>query len=177
MNEQNVAIHVAGKKRTPWSGFWYVNVNDQGNRSWADQRKFGFVTAGGGRQYSGPLNRLKEGDSVFAYLKRYGYVGYGLVRSEAVIVTAAQIEGTRLLDLPLARPGIASKYGHDPEMAEYIVGIDWKATVAPADAKTFKGIFTYRNVVCRLRDEGTLEFLKREFDVQEERAPNASGNR
>ncbi|HWN66915.1 MAG TPA: serine/threonine-protein kinase, partial [Haliangium sp.] len=159
--------HSAAKRRTPWSGYWYVNVNDEGNRSWADQRKFGFVTAGGGLEYSRPLFKLKVGNPVFAYLRGEGYVGYGLVRSEAVRVLDAQVNGTRLLDLPLERPGIANKYANDPERSEYIVGIDWKATVKPADAKTFKGVFTYRNVVCRLREKETIEFLKREFGVQE----------
>lgn len=159
--------HSAAKRRTPWAGYWYVNVGNEGNRSWADQRRFGFVTAGGGLKYSGPLHKLKKGNAVFAYLRGKGYVGYGIVRSEATRVTEAQVNGKRLLDLPLERPGIANKHANDPERAEYIVGIDWKATVDPADAKTFKGIFTYRNIVCRLREKETIEFLEREFGVQE----------
>jgi len=37
------------------------------------------------------------------------------------------------------------------------------AAVHPVREKTFSGAFANRNVVCRLRDAATLNFLVREF--------------
>jgi len=165
MDEQQVAERSASTKRAPWSGYWYVNIMDaQDNRSWKDQRRFGFVSAGGGSQYSDPLRRLDIGDPLFAYLRGVGYVGYGIVRSEATIVGEAQINGQRLIGLELERPEIASA-ADDPEMADYIVAVEWKHTVDAANGKRFKGIFANPNIVCQLRHEATIDFLKREFSV------------
>ncbi len=56
--------------------------------------------------------------------------------------------------------------GEPAEMAEYVVGVEWKMTVEPAQAKRFKGAFANQNIVCKLRDEATVDFLIEEFNVQ-----------
>jgi len=42
----------------PWRGDFYVAIGEDEQRRWTDCRKYGFVSAGGGRQYSRPLNLL-----------------------------------------------------------------------------------------------------------------------
>ncbi|MAO55985.1 MAG: hypothetical protein CMM61_09815 [Rhodospirillaceae bacterium] len=51
----------------------------------------------------------------------------------------------------------------DPDLSEHVVGIDWKMTLPISEAKTFAGAFANQNVVCKLRDPATLEFLRAEF--------------
>ena len=55
---------------------------------------------------------------------------------------------------------------HDPddlEKSDYIVGVKWHKTLMIVEAKTFVGAFANQNVVCKLRDPATLEFLAEEF--------------
>ena len=80
---------------------------------------------------------------------------------------AFEVDGGDLLDQPLQQP----RLGHDqddPELAEYAVGIDWKKTFAISEAKTFTGAFSNQNVVCRLRDPATIDFLKQVFEFKRE---------
>jgi hypothetical protein len=57
----------------------------------------------------------------------------------------------------MARPGA------DPTRAEYVVGVDWIKVVPVGEAKRFDGMFANQNVVCKLRDPKTLEFLREQF--------------
>jgi hypothetical protein len=127
-------------------------------------RKYGFLAAGGGRFYSGRLDQLSVGDKVYAYQKKMGYVGFGIVRGEAVSAKDHVIDGKPLLELPLVRPNL----GHDADdrdLAEYVVPIEWIKTYPLSEAKTFPGAFANQNIVCRLRDQATLEFLRKMFGV------------
>ncbi len=51
----------------------------------------------------------------------------------------------------------------DPEHAEYVVRVEWRKQLPLNQEKTFSGAFANQNVVCRLRDAATLDFLVREF--------------
>ena len=163
MDQEEVVERTTSRKRVPWSGLWYVNVGDSESRSWDDMRRFGFIAAGGGRQWSQPLNRLSPNDQIFAYQKGRGYVGSGVVSGPPVMARDATFEGKPLLAQQLVQPGL----GHDsdnPETAEYVVPVVWKTTISLSDAKTFEGIFANQHVVCRLRDQPTISFLRKEFD-------------
>jgi hypothetical protein len=62
----------------------------------------------------------------------------------------------------LGQPGL----GHDrddEENAEYVVAMEWKKTFPLTEAKTFPGAFANQNIVCRLRDQQTLDFLQKTF--------------
>lgn len=165
MDQQEVVERSESKKKLPWSGKWYANVGEGVHRAWEDMRKYGFLAAGGGRFYSGRLEQLSVGDPVYAYQKQAGYVGYGIVTSPAVMVKDFEVEAGLLLEQQLVQPNI----GHDkedPENAEYAVGVRWHKTVPIAKAETFSGAFANQNVVCKLRDPATLEFLHRVFEVE-----------
>ncbi|MFE4898694.1 hypothetical protein [Peribacillus butanolivorans] len=55
------------------------------------------------------MKKLQVGDKVLAYLKGRGYVGYGIVTSEAVMVKNFEwTSGKKLLAEPLKQPNIAN---------------------------------------------------------------------
>jgi hypothetical protein len=167
LDQQEVVERSETRTKAPWSGYWYVNAGEDHNRSWEDMRKYGFIGAGGGRFYSKRLDQLKVGDQVFAYQKKCGYIGYGHVAKEACLAKDFEIDGVPLLSQPLIQPNL----GHDqdnPEYAEYVVGVKWHKTYPLSDGKAFQGAFANQNIVCKLRDPATVQFLKNIFDVKEE---------
>jgi hypothetical protein len=60
--------------REPWNGRdFYVSFGEDQRRSWEDARKYGFVSAGGGKWYSATLLQLNPGARVFACIPKVGY--------------------------------------------------------------------------------------------------------
>ena len=125
-------------------------------------RRYGFVSAGGGERYSGPLRRLAAGDRIAAYLPKRGYVGYGIVAAPAVLAKDFETKTGPLLEQQLSKPNFDPNKD-DPRLAEHAVAVDWIKTVPTSEAKTFAGVFANQNIVCKLRDPRTLEFLKEQF--------------
>lgn len=166
MDQEQVVERAVAKTKAPWSGYYYVNAGHGPHRDWEDMRKYGFVAAGHGRFYSGRLNQLAPGDPVFVYQKGHGYVGYGKVTAASVpaqdFLTA---DGRHLAEVELRQPKILEA-AEDPEMAEYAVGVAWEKTLPIADARWLDGGFANQNIVCKLRDPATLDFLIREFGVE-----------
>ena len=156
------------KKRAPWSGYWFVNVGEGDHRNWDDNRKYGYLGAGQGQKYSRPLAHLKVGDKVFAYMRGLGYVGFGEVTKAAIPVKDFTVNsvGKPLLGLPLQAPR-ADENKESPDLAEWAVGVRWLKVYPREEAKTFKGAFANQNIVCKLRDPKTLDFLRGEFGVAE----------
>ena len=159
--------HAEEKRRRPWSGYWFVNVGEGPHRNWDDNRRYGYVAAGQAEKYSRPLLHLQPGDKVFAYMRGLGYVGYGEVTKPAVPIREFVPNGQqrRLLDLPLKAAG-AVENSESPELSEWTVGVRWIDAVERDKAKTFKGAFANQNIVCKLRDDRTLDFLRTEFGVE-----------
>ncbi len=155
------------KKRTPWSGYWFVNVGEGDHRNWDDNRKYGYIGAGQGEKYSRPLTRLKPGDKLFAYIKGRGYVGYGEVTKQATMVKDFTVDsiGKPLLELPLQAPRV-DENKDSPELGEWAVGVKWLKAYSREEARTFKGVFANQNIVCKLRDPKTIEFLQNEFGAE-----------
>lgn len=164
LDQEAVVERSERKVRAPWSGYWFVNVGNGEHRAWADMRRYGFTAAGGGEVYSRPLYRLSVGDKIFAYDKGKGYVGYGEVTQEAMPAAEFQTADGPLFEQDLAQPGI-KRIGAPPEDAEHVVGVAWHKTCEPSQAKWFKGGFANQNIVCKLYDEATVDFLTTEFGV------------
>ncbi|MFN2452926.1 MAG: hypothetical protein ABR577_01760 [Pyrinomonadaceae bacterium] len=74
MNPEGVLERSEMRRQISWSGDWFVNVGEGLNRNWDDDKEYGFIGAGGGKQFSGALNRLSVGNKIFAYMKGIGYV-------------------------------------------------------------------------------------------------------
>jgi hypothetical protein len=167
MDPEDVADRSQSRTKPPWSGYWYVNVGErQKRRDWDDCRKYGFISAGGDRKYSKPLERLKVGDRIFAYMTGLGYTGFGEVTSESVMAREFTVgrEGARLLDLDLKEPGMNTDCD-DPQRSEYVVGVKWLKTFVREEARWFTGAFANQNIVCKLRHQETLDFLKKDFEA------------
>lgn len=163
MDQDEVVERTERKVRAPWTGFKYVNAGESEHRSWDDMRRLGFVAAGHGPRWSRQLvERLSPDDMIYVYQKGAGYVGFGKVLGNAVMAKDLAVGGTPLLENDLAQPGL----GHDrddPDMAEYVVPVEWVKTFGTSDARTFQGAFASQHVVCKLSDPATLSFLERAF--------------
>lgn len=175
VREKATEVREARRKKAAWKGEWYVNlgmdhpddpaVNAQGQsdeRHWDFCRKYGYVSAGGGSKYWRPLTtKLMIGNRVWVYQRQAGYLGTGTVTQLALpIHQFALPDGSKLVD-KLNRQDI--NLNVDPDLYAYAVGIKWDATVSLADAKSFPGAFANQNIVCKLTDEKTIEFLDKEF--------------
>ncbi|MFB3915759.1 MAG: endonuclease NucS domain-containing protein [Terriglobales bacterium] len=178
LDQEEVTQRAESKAKAPWSGLWYFNVGQDNERNWEDLRKYGFISAGGSRYYSDPLKRLSPGDRVCAYQKQSGYVGFGIVTGPSVPVRDFTVNDTPILKLPLQARG----FGHeadDLDKCEYLVSVEWLKTYPLSEAKTFTGVFANQNIVCKLRDAATIEFLKGVFPLEAEstrsRAASAAG--
>jgi hypothetical protein len=167
LDQAEVVERSEAKAKGPWSGLWYVNIGDGPYRSWDDMQHDGFIAAGAGEKYSGPLNRLHPEDRIVAYQPGAGYVGYGIVTAASVNVSDFKTKSGPLLEQKLAQPSIAHD-GQDAALADHVVGVDWIKTVPIAEAKRFDGIFANPLIVCKLRDPKTIDFLRDQFGVSVE---------
>lgn len=149
------------------NGIYYVNVGEGDTRNWADCRRFGFLAAGGDPKWSDPIRGLEVGDVVVAYLKGAGYVGVGVVRSPAAPYAKYRSNGSTLAQYELVEPNV----GHDASdlsICEYIVAVDWVATVDRENAKWLprSGLFTSQLVRASLDAQpGTTAFVEEAFGV------------
>jgi len=167
LDQEEVKDRAVKKAQAPWSGYYYVTGGSEEDRPWADLRDYGFFSANGGQFYGKRLDQLSVGDKVFYYQKKNGYLGFGVVTSEKVAAADYILDdGTRLIDT-LPKRYLTDDLD-DPDLCAYVVGIDWQQTVAFNDARTFSGIFSNKNVVCKIRQQETVDFLKEKFDVQED---------
>lgn len=166
MDPEEVQERSESRKQAPWSGYWFVNVGEGTHRNWDDNRRYGFVGAGQGKTYSRALKRLHVGDPVFAYMKGLGYVGFGEVTKEAVMARGFIVARDQepLFKHELKAPQ-AEDNSDNPELSEWVVGVNWIQTFEREEARTFKGIFANQNVVCKLRHQATFEYLKGEFGI------------
>lgn len=167
------AVGKAKKSREPWNGHdWYVSFGefDEG-RSWDDAEKFGFVSAGGGKWFSGTMKNLPVGARVLVCIPKTGYVGVGQVLGEAkrFVDATVQIDGDerRLADLTLV-----GDYRHpgddvDDDHAEWVVPIEWQHTVPRAHALWKPGMFANQNSACRLRNQFTIEQVTSAFGLED----------
>jgi hypothetical protein len=156
------------RRKAPWLGFWFVNVGEGAHRNWDDCRKYGFLSAGWGSKFSDQMKRLQVDAKVFAYMNKRGYVGFGKVTQEAVMVRDFKVnDGRPLLDLSndLQQPGILEQ-ADNPELSDWVVGIQWAKVYPREESKSFSGAFANPNIVCKLRDARTVDFLRKEFAVE-----------
>lgn len=152
-----------------WNGEHYVSFGEGANRSWAEAREFGFITASGGVWYTQTLRMLNEGDRVWVNIPKIGYVGVGIVESAAVPAT----EFTAIVD------GASKKLEEIDGMAKYLpspneenqawfVSVKWSVTLPIEKAIREVGFFGNQNSVAKPKSEKwehTVETLKRKFGI------------
>ncbi len=159
------AARVRGEKE-PWNGEFYVSY---GHRSWEDARKYGFVSAGGGRWYSKTLDSLNPGDRIWVKIPKTGYVGVG-----RVVETVQPVRDMMLTTDAGLKPALEvledrtefAQYADDPDMAEYAVRVEWLDAVPESAAINEVGLFGNQNTVCQpttVKWRHTVERLKSRF--------------
>ena len=167
LDQDEVKDRAVKKARAPWSGLYYVTGGAEEDRPWEELRRYGFFTACGGRRYSNALDRLELGAPIFYYQKNRGYLGYGLVTTAKMPAADFRLSSGDLLPDVLPS-GYVTDYADDPDMASYVVGVDWKRTFDRDEARWFSGIFANQNVVCKIYDQQTADFLREQFGVTHE---------
>ena len=152
-------------RQQPWNGEYYVSYD----RPWADARKYGFISAGGGQWYSKTLKHLAAGDRVWVNLPRKGYVGVGRVTDERKRISEFEVDtdqGRRpVLDV-LSNAEEYRQLADDPDKVEYFVSVQWLDTKREAEAVHEVGFFGNQNTVCRPRAPKwgrTVDRLKTHF--------------
>jgi hypothetical protein len=153
---------------------WYFNVgeakngyDDGTNRNWEDNRDLGFISAGRLEKSSREIRRLAAGDSVYVYLSRHGYVGFGTLLADPIPARELVLpDGRQLRDVSLRESSVLSyDPASDPGLAEWAAPVRWVRTFARSEAKSYSGIFSFPGAACRLTNSQTLEFLAAEFGV------------
>ena len=156
-------------KRESWNGRdYYVSFGDGIHRSWKDARHSGFVSGGQGEWYSRTLGQLSADDRVFVHVPQHGYVGVGEVTKEKTPVTefTVEIDGEQhpLLECDLDAEAMDAN-ADDPELREYVVGIDWTDVRPLSEAYWETGMYANQNTATKLRNQFTLDRLHREFNT------------
>ena len=162
-------------KGESWNGMdFVVNINSyDGVSTWEDSQKYGFVSAGGGKWYSGSLDRLFPGARIFAMIpgSENGYVGVGYVKEGSVPVKDFKIatdEGTEMgiLDVPLKCERMKEN-ADDLVNCEYLVKVEWKEAVPQEKAYWEKGMRANQNSAFKLKNKFTLDKLTSHFHLEE----------
>lgn len=165
-------IAPAGKVQTgDWNGQHYVSFGHGDRRRWEEAAKYGFISAGFGNRYSGPLRNLSIGDSVWVNVPGKGYVGVGTVSSEARRADQFLVEsevGPRPLTEASEAPKIAE--GIDDERAEWVVGVNWTRALTLDQAIREKGLFGNQNTVAKPtvpKWDHTIDRLTKRFGLDQ----------
>lgn len=152
-----------------WNNEYYVSFGDGDKRTWKDAKKYGFISAGGGKWYTQTLEKLSVGDRVWANIPHVGYVGVGKVSEKKKIADDVEFyhngQSTPMKNLPLKGNYF---YSSDPETAEYVVKIDWIKTVESSNAVRESGFFGNQNTVCcpeSSRWDFTIQRLKKLWGI------------
>ncbi len=163
-----VEDNVEKRKNKVSTGYRFVNTGiDEGKkRDWKNNIEFGYISAGGGARWINAIRRLRKEDKIFALIKGKGYVGYGIVEEEAILVKNFIVHGQKITDQ--LESGHPWKQEKDPLKDEWLVRVKWVKTYPENEARWFKGAFANQNVVCELRDMKTFEFLRKEFEIGKE---------
>ena len=161
--------NVSSSKDEPWNGIDFaVTLGEGPHRNWEDCRRYGFVSGGQGIWYSRSLKQLFRGARVFVMIPGKGYVGVGTVVDPAVAVKEFMVESDgqtkQLLDLPL-HASMMAENADDPDLAEYLVRVEWIKTVPAANAYWRTGMSANQNTAFKLRSKFTLDNLIRHFEL------------
>lgn len=168
--QANVATSSTPKgDKEPWNGEFYVSFGSGPSRTWAEARKYGYVSAGGKPWYSQTLKTLSPGDRVWVNDPSVGYVGVGRV-SEPVVPSREFVVRTEngdqpCLDVLSTAPKLIVQ-AQSPENEEYFVRVEWLDSVESAQAVREVGLFGNQNTVCQPRTpkwRHTVERLKTFF--------------
>ena len=149
------------------SGVYYFNVGEGPHRLWVDYKKYGFISAGQGKQWGEAISGFREGDIFAAYLKGKGFVGIGRITARALPIRDAKIKNRPLIDHELVCKNMSDNI-HSNELCEYVALVDWIVAVDAEGAKWKKNSNLYTTTHVRASLDGqpnTKAFLEAQFGV------------
>jgi len=160
------------KQQEPWNGKdWYVSFGEGDTRNWDDARRFGFVSAGGGRWYTQTLRILPVSGRVFVNLPGRGYVGVGRVtgapRPAREFEVSVDGQHISILAAPLKAPNLAAVADLDDDHTEWFVPVSWIKTVPAEQAIAFKGRYGNQNSATKLTHSLTRETVLEKLGIEE----------
>lgn len=145
----------AARQKEQWNGKdWYFSFGDDAERVWDDARDLGFVSAGGGEWYSRSLRSVPEGARIWACIPKLGYVGVGIVTGPPQRFDDSEFRNN---------PELKAPYRHANGEDEWVLPVQWIATVPKDKAVWQKGMFANQNTAARLRNSFTLGILHEAF--------------
>ena len=151
--------------RGVWSGFWHVNVGDKfENRSWNDCRRYGFLSAGGGKKWSGQIKPIAVGDYVCAYCTGTGYVGVGRVIADAVPMREFIPPGSDKKFIELSyEASVFIEHLDNDERCDWCIAVEWVETLDRENAVLSS--HAQRGTACKLRQVDKLRDILEAFGV------------
>jgi hypothetical protein len=159
------------KNNEPWNGEFYVSFGDDMGRNWEDARKYGFISAGGGRWYTQTLNKLQVGDRVWVNIPHTGYVGVGIVQEPSTIIDEFMVEydGQNLPILEAPNNGTYHReFLGNEDLSEYFVRVKWVKDIPSSQAISEVGFFGNQNTVAQptaSKWRFTVDRLKEVFNI------------
>lgn len=167
--EVQATVSSVGESAGIWNGEYYVSYGEGEVRTWADARKYGFISANGGPWYTQTLGMLGDGDRVWVNVPKIGYVGVGIVRGAALPSSEFTLEvdgiARKLSDIAGMERYLSSA---TPEEEAWFVPVEWIATVPIEEAYREVGFFGNQNTVAKPKSEKwehTVSVLKKKFGV------------
>lgn len=151
--------------------FMNVGEGDGDTRVWEDCREFGFMAAGQNwKKWGSKIQHLNEGDVICAYAAGFGYVGIGVITSEAIEASKFKIKGKSIKYYKLKQPAIYTN-GSGTKDCDYIIGVEWLKSRDKKNALWGgKTLYSSQNIVSSLENQKkTLEKLELEFDISFEK--------
>lgn len=157
----------SNKKKQPWNKQdYYVVFGESSWRTWEDAVRYGFVSAGGKRTYTRPLEKLQPGRRISVYIPKTGYVGVGIVTTSATPIKdfTFTVDGVPRTAKEVSFVAYEALHDHDnPEQSEWLVGVKWQQVRPKTEALSGGHLFSNQTIVCQLRDETTLKALAEHF--------------
>lgn len=155
-----------------WNGEYYVSFGGDERRDWDECVKYGFVSGGGGLWYSNTLLMLEPGARIWVNMPGVGYLGVGTVTGKRVPAEQYLVKDSSGNEVPITTLPVqvakTPSFKDSPEIAEFVVPVQWIKTVKVADAIKERGFFGNQNTVARPVAQKwvhTIERLKQRFDV------------
>lgn len=131
--------------------------------------KYGFITASGGKWYTNKLKMLKSGDRIWVKVPKKGFVGIGIVKSEAALAKDMKLVDDKNI-FELDNKASYSQDHIDDEFSAVMVKVEWIITVKERDAISELGFFGNQNTVCKPTDSkwnNTIDILKKRWGIKE----------
>jgi hypothetical protein len=150
------------------NGIYYYNVGEGPHRNWDDYKKYGFISGGQGIKWRDAMMGFQVGDIVIAYLKKYGFVGVGQIKSKAEMIKKVTIDGKPLLELELTCKNMSGNMT-DKEKSEYVCLVKWFKVVKREEAKWKRnsGLYTTTHVRASLDGQpNTIKFIEENFGIK-----------